>query len=162
MAATNRQQSTAHPQFGRWRPEPPDQRDGLAASYQMMDVTDEFAAIVPRCQANNSRMAVVCYEVATNATIRKTLLAQIRFTSNIQRHIRCPSREVKGRSLRDVLNAYFEGNNSARGYVLDDQGALRHHMAVFINGKPIADRDRLTDAVPADATIDVMQALSGG
>ena len=54
------------------------------------------------------------------------------------------------------------GNADARGYVLDDQGALRKHMAIFVNGAPVMDRRLLADAVPEDGTVDVIQALSGG
>ena len=86
----------------------------------------------------------------------------LRFTQNIQRHVPCPSRTVEGTSLRQVLEAYFLGNPAARGYVLDDQGALRKHMAIFINGEPVLDRQGLADSVPADGTVDVVQALSGG
>ena len=49
-----------------------------------------------------------------------------------------------------------------RGYVLDDQGALRRHVAIYVNGRPIGDRVRLTDPVAADDEIYVFQALSGG
>jgi molybdopterin synthase sulfur carrier subunit len=89
-------------------------------------------------------------------------MPQVRFTQNIQRHVACPPRQVGGASVRDVLAEYFNGNNQARGYVLDEQGALRKHMAVFINGKPIVDRITLNDRVPADGAVDVIQALSGG
>ena len=86
----------------------------------------------------------------------------IRFTDNIQRHVSCPTREVEGATLREALEAYFRANERARGYVLNDTGRLRQHMAIFIDGRQLADRDGLTDAVPAGATIDIVQALSGG
>jgi sulfur-carrier protein len=86
----------------------------------------------------------------------------LRFTQNIQRHVKCPPREVGGTSVREALDQYFRANAEARGYVLDDQGALRKHMAIFINGQPLHDREALSDVVPGDGTIDVMQALSGG
>ena len=87
----------------------------------------------------------------------------IRFTENIQRHIACPEREVSATTLREALDAYFVGaQEAARSYVLDDTGALRKHMAIFINSEPLHDRKTLADPVAADATIDVMQALSGG
>ena len=89
-------------------------------------------------------------------------MAMIRFTRNIQRHVECPDRDVEGATLRDVLECYFAGNERARGYVLDDQGRLRHHMAVFIDGQQLQDRDHLSDAVAPGAVIDVVQALSGG
>ena len=89
-------------------------------------------------------------------------MATIRFTHNIQRHVACPTREVAGATLREALNQYFEDNSAARGYVLDDQGRLRQHMAAFIDGRQIRDRDGLSDPITNDAVIDVVQSLSGG
>lgn len=86
----------------------------------------------------------------------------VRFTENIQRHVACPTREVEGATLREVLDSYFRANEQARGYVLDDQGKLRQHMAAFIDGSQIRDREELSDRVPADAVVDLIQALSGG
>jgi hypothetical protein len=56
----------------------------------------------------------------------------------------------------------FAGNPQARSYVLDDQSALRKHMTVFVDGKVIRDRVKLSDPVTATSTIHVFQALSGG
>jgi hypothetical protein len=86
----------------------------------------------------------------------------VRFTQNIQRHVACPTRTVDGASVRQALESYFAAVPAARGYVLDEQGALRKHMAIFVNGEPVLDRQQLADAVAADATLDVIQALSGG
>jgi sulfur-carrier protein len=89
-------------------------------------------------------------------------MATVRFTDNIQRHVVCPPREVPGASVRAVLDGYFLANERARGYVLDERGRLRHHMAVFVNGCQLLDRDRLGDPLGPDAVVDVFQALSGG
>lgn len=89
-------------------------------------------------------------------------MAYVSFTANIQRHVACPPAEVPGRTVREVLDAVFAENPRARGYVLDDQGALRKHMVIFIDGGTIRDRSALTDAVGDDAELYVMQALSGG
>ena len=89
-------------------------------------------------------------------------MPSVRFTRNIQRHVECPTRDVPGATLGEVLDAYFATNERARGYVLDDAGKLRKHMAVFIDGQQIDDRDTLSDRVPPSAMIDVVQSLSGG
>jgi sulfur-carrier protein len=89
-------------------------------------------------------------------------MAIIRFTRNIQRHIACPDREIPGASLRVVLDEYFRENERARGYVLDEQGRIRQHMVVFIDGELVRDRNTLTDSVKPDSMVDVIQALSGG
>jgi molybdopterin synthase sulfur carrier subunit len=89
-------------------------------------------------------------------------MATVRFTQNIQRHVACPTREATGATLRAVLDDYFRDNERARGYVLDEQGKVRQHMVVFIDGEAVRDRDALSDPVRPDAVIDVIQALSGG
>jgi hypothetical protein len=61
-----------------------------------------------------------------------------------------------------VLDDYFRDNERARGYVLDEQGRVRQHMVVFIDGELVQDRDGLSDPVAPNSTIDVIQALSGG
>ncbi len=64
--------------------------------------------------------------------------------------------------MRAALEAYFARHVAARTYVLDEQGALRHHVVVFVDGLQVQSRSGLDDAVPAAAEIHVMQALSGG
>jgi sulfur-carrier protein len=86
----------------------------------------------------------------------------VRFTRNIQRHVVCPTLEVEGATVREVIDAYFRVHEQARGYVLDDRGRLRHHMAIFIDGQQIRDRDGLSDPAPHGAFLDIVQALSGG
>jgi molybdopterin converting factor small subunit len=89
-------------------------------------------------------------------------MTKVVFTSSIQRHVACPEAEAVGRTVREVLENVFAVNPQARGYVLDDQSALRKHMIVFVDGQIIRDRVGLTDAVAETSTIYVFQALSGG
>lgn len=89
-------------------------------------------------------------------------MARVVFTANLQRHVACEPRETPGRTVREALEAVFAANEKARGYVLDEQGALRKHMIIFIDGEMIKDRVRLSDPVPPNGEIYVMQALSGG
>ncbi len=89
-------------------------------------------------------------------------MPSVRFTRNIQRHVECPTLDVPGSTLGEVLNAYFATNERARGYVLEDDGKLRKHMAIFIDGQQIEDRDTLSDSVASNAVVDVVQSLSGG
>jgi sulfur-carrier protein len=67
-------------------------------------------------------------------------MARIVFTANIQRHVVCPEAEAAGRTVREVLENVFAENPPARGYVLDDQAALRKHMVIFVDGQIIRDR----------------------
>ena len=89
-------------------------------------------------------------------------MPRVTFTQNIQRHVACPPMEVSGVTVREALEAVFRENPGARGYVLDDQSALRKHMTVFVNGQQVRDRSGLSDPVTMDGEIYVFQALSGG
>jgi sulfur-carrier protein len=89
-------------------------------------------------------------------------MAQIVFTQNIQRHIECPAERIDATTVRDALEQVFAKNPRVKSYVLDDQGALRPHVAIFVDGEMIRDRQKLSDPVTAEAEIYVMQALSGG
>jgi hypothetical protein len=89
-------------------------------------------------------------------------MPRVVFTQNIQRHVACPEIDVSGSTVREALDAAFAENPQARGYVLDDQGALRRHMSVFVDGTLVRDRTRLAEPVGPASTIHVFQALSGG
>ena len=67
-----------------------------------------------------------------------------------------------GAALRDALDQVFGENPQLRGYVLDDQGRLRKHVVVFVDGRQVTDREGLSDAVGEASEVFVMQALSGG
>ena len=89
-------------------------------------------------------------------------MAQVSFTRAFERFLPAPSVAVEGATLGEVLAAVFAARPALRGYVLDDQGALRRHVAVYHNGAPVRDRARLTDKVEPRDEIHVFQALSGG
>jgi molybdopterin synthase sulfur carrier subunit len=89
-------------------------------------------------------------------------MATVTFTPNLQRHVECPPTAVAGTVVAEVLAAVFADNPRLRGYVVDERGVLRKHMVVFVDGRQIVDRERLSDPVGPDAEVYVMQALSGG
>jgi len=89
-------------------------------------------------------------------------MARVAFTPNLRRHVDCPDVDCAGATVRAVLDEVFVQNPRLRGYVLDDQGGLRRHMMIFVDGEAVADRAGLSDPVAAGAEIYVMQALSGG
>ena len=89
-------------------------------------------------------------------------MPRVAFTSNLQRHVACPPMTVGGRTVAEALGEAFAANPLVRPYVLDERGAVRPHMTVFIDGRQITDRERLSDPVPPDAELYIFQALSGG
>ena len=90
------------------------------------------------------------------------LMTTLTFTPNLLRHVEAPASAVEGATVRQVLERYFQANPRVRGYVLDDQGIVRKHVAIFVNQEPIRDRWALSDPIGEDDEIFVVQALSGG
>jgi molybdopterin synthase sulfur carrier subunit len=89
-------------------------------------------------------------------------MARVVFTANLQRHVAAEPRQASGATVREVLEAVFAEHAVLRGYILDDQGRLRRHVNIFVDGQLLRDRDGLADAVRSDSELYVMQALSGG
>lgn len=89
-------------------------------------------------------------------------MPRVVFTSHLRRHIDIPELEVAGDTVLAALEAVFARSPGIRGYVLDDQGEVRKHVAVYVDGRQISDRRRLSDPVGATSEIWVLQALSGG
>jgi molybdopterin synthase sulfur carrier subunit len=89
-------------------------------------------------------------------------MPRVIFTSNLQRYVSCPEREVAASTVAQALAAVFADNPQIRDYVLDEQGHVRRHVHIYVDGRRIADRERLTDAVDPHGEIYVLQALSGG
>ena len=86
----------------------------------------------------------------------------VTLTPNLQRHVAVPPTAVPGSTVRDTLEAVFSRYPALRGYVLDERGAVRFHVVIFVDGQQITDRGAQSDPVGPDAEIYVMQALSGG
>ena len=70
--------------------------------------------------------------------------------------------DLAGADLAAVLAALFAAHPNLRGYVLDEQGVVRHHVAIFIDGQAIRDKANLAQPLSAQSEVYVMQALSGG
>lgn len=89
-------------------------------------------------------------------------MPRVELTSHLARHVACPAEDVEGTTVREALEAYFAKHPKVRAYVLDEQGALRRHVVVFVGDTQARDRQSLGDAVGRGEAIYVMQALSGG
>lgn len=86
----------------------------------------------------------------------------ISFTTALQRFLPTPTADVSGDTVGAALDQVFATQPALRGYILDDQGALRRHVNVYVNGQPVHDRTRLSDALQSDDDVYVAQALTGG
>ena len=89
-------------------------------------------------------------------------MARIEFTPQLRRFVAAPDLTSEASTLRGALEDAFAADPALRGYLLDDQGHLRVHVAVFVDGRRCTDRESLADPLRADSRVFVMQALSGG
>jgi len=62
-------------------------------------------------------------------------MPRVVFTSNLQRHVSCHARDAAGETVSAVLEEVFDQEPRIRGYVLDEQGELRKHVFIFVDGQ---------------------------
>jgi molybdopterin synthase sulfur carrier subunit len=86
----------------------------------------------------------------------------VEFAPALTRHVACPPQRVQAATLRAALDAAFVAAPAMRNYVLDEQGAVRKHVAVFVNAQMIRDRAGLDIPLQNEDKIMVIQALTGG
>lgn len=89
-------------------------------------------------------------------------MPSLHFTQNLARHTECPSVSLPAATVAELFERYFETWPAVRHYVLDDQGEVRHHVKVLVDGRNVKDRRKLTDRLNDDSEVYVFQALSGG
>ena len=86
----------------------------------------------------------------------------VEFAPALTRHVACPRQQVQAPTLGAALQAAFRAAPGLAAYVLDEQGAVRKHVAVFLNGEMLPRDTALAHAVAAEDRVLVMQALTGG
>jgi molybdopterin converting factor small subunit len=89
-------------------------------------------------------------------------MASLYFTPNLARHTQCPTTTLEARTVAELFERYFAHWPDVRGFVLDDQGEVRKHVKVLVDGRNMSDRKTLSDTLEADSEVYVFQALSGG
>jgi molybdopterin synthase sulfur carrier subunit len=89
-------------------------------------------------------------------------MPHLEFAPALQRHASSPPVSAPADSLQSLLAAAFAQQPALQSYVLDDQGCVRKHVAVFINGRLLHNRQRLDVPLAAEDRIYIAQALSGG
>jgi molybdopterin converting factor small subunit len=70
----------------------------------------------------------------------------------------CAEHVVAGGTVGESLLALERAQPAVGGWILDERGAIRRHINVFVNG----DYSREDTPVGQDDRIDVLPAISGG
>jgi molybdopterin converting factor small subunit len=84
------------------------------------------------------------------------------FAPALQRHLALPEREVLGDTVASALHGLMQEQPRLRSYLLDDQGHLRRHVQIYVDGLAVRDRQRLSDPLGDASEVFVVQALTGG
>jgi sulfur carrier protein ThiS len=86
----------------------------------------------------------------------------VEFAPALTRHVACAPQQVEAGTLRGALDAAFHAAPALKSYVLDEQGSVRKHVAVFVNAQMIASRTQLDVSLRPTDKVMVLQALTGG
>jgi hypothetical protein len=85
-------------------------------------------------------------------------MPRILLAPQLRRLTRAEPGMVAGSTVREALEKVFDAHPNLASYVLDDQGRLRKHVALFVDGARVT----LDDPVAPNAELCVLRALSGG
>jgi sulfur-carrier protein len=69
-----------------------------------------------------------------------------------------PEHSIEGATVIELLRGLERVQPAVGGWILDERGAIRRHINVFVNG----DQCAAEDAVGSDDRVDVLPAISGG
>jgi sulfur-carrier protein len=90
-------------------------------------------------------------------------MPHVQFTSHLRRFFPdLHPLHVPGETVAEVVAALDRRFPGLARYVVDDQGALRKHVNIFIGDELVRDRQRLSDPLSEESRVFIMQALSGG
>lgn len=90
-------------------------------------------------------------------------MARVSFTPHLKRYFDLPaSCDVEPGDVASVVHQLDARWPGLGFYITDEQGRLRQHVAVWVDGAQLQDRETLADTVTADSDVHILQALSGG
>ncbi len=90
-------------------------------------------------------------------------MAKIKFTAALKRFFPdLTELDISGGTVAEVIQATEVKYPGISDYLLDERGAIRQHMNIFVRGELIEDRETLQDALKENDEIVIFQALSGG
>jgi molybdopterin converting factor small subunit len=90
-------------------------------------------------------------------------MATIQFTSNLKRFFPSLDKmQIEALTIKELVEELDKKHEGIKTYILDEQGALRKHVNIFVSGALIIDRQALSDTIKPDDEVFILQALSGG
>ncbi len=87
----------------------------------------------------------------------------VRFTAALQRFFPdLQAAQVNGQTVAELLQKMDAQYPGLASYIVDEYGALREHVNIYIGENLLQDRERLQDEVQSADEVLIFQALSGG
>jgi molybdopterin converting factor small subunit len=85
-------------------------------------------------------------------------MAIVRLRGPLEKLAGGPEHELDGATVSEVLQALEREHTALEGWILDERGAIRRHINVFVSAEPAT----ADTAVGADDRIEILPAISGG
>ena len=90
-------------------------------------------------------------------------MAHVHFTPHLRSFFDLPeSYEVPAPTVRALVESLEKRWPGIAFYITDERGRLRQHVAIWVDGKQVRDREHLGEALEDDSVVHILQALSGG
>ena len=70
--------------------------------------------------------------------------------------------QVRGATVREVLESLFDRHDELRGRIYDDDGSLRRFVNVYVAGEDIRFLDGLATPVNDGSELTILPAVAGG
>jgi molybdopterin converting factor small subunit len=91
-------------------------------------------------------------------------MPRVQFTSHLRRFFPDlgQDEEIEATSVAELVVALNDRYPGFADYVVDERGALRQHVNIFVGENLVRDRTRLSDPLDSRSEVFILQALSGG
>ncbi len=90
-------------------------------------------------------------------------MVQVKFTYALKRfYPNLKTEDIHAGSIADLVAKLDEIYPRISSYLLEENGALRKHVNIFVGSTIIKDKSSLSDTLVEGDKVYIMQALSGG
>jgi hypothetical protein len=89
-------------------------------------------------------------------------MAKLVFSNGIFEDDVAPVFDIGELTVEDVLKAFIAENGELASEIFSSDGKLHNHLAIFLSGKLLREREKCSDQVEEGSTLTVIKALSGG
>ena len=90
-------------------------------------------------------------------------MASVSYTPHLSRFFpELATEEVDAPDVASLVRELELRHEGLAAYLVEEDGALRKHVNIFVDGDAVRDRKALSDALGPASTVHILQALSGG